>query len=316
MSYYFKKNGFYTKSPCDCEFKAVDISTVKRGPMYTFVSNDQYVISKHIEVELWGYHMLEDQPKEGGEAFISKIDDNQASVKYSIYPLFNQLNHVNSFLQIMSDDDHIIYLDRCEIRDKKNREIINEFTKDKSVRSIFEKFGMITCVKDIYEKYQGRYLIFGNKRWEFINNICETSINNWKGIFILFPEIESTYLCSRDMFESLLEISEMMIEVTFSEIILRRPKNSIIDFINVDPSYTYTYQAFNFYQILNLCLYVPQLISIEQSIYDLDATIKLTINRGQQQITLIISEKEARQESNTCIFDILKRLLEITRRVV
>ena len=319
MYLYFYKDGTVSNEFLEDReflFGCIDISTRRKGPAFAFVDHPEWKRIPEYTMRMIMHYGADDTPANAESSFETMIENNPSKgmyTAYNAYPLLKQLIWCNSFIDGNSQfTDNHINIEEIQFDVKKNRYRISESTSDQDLRKLFEKFGILTNMKDIVKSGE---CILVNRRGYWKKYLFEKedfSLGEymfkmrWDSAFLCIPEMETAYYLRASMVKMLETINELSVTVTYS---IAPEDYTLAYFENLDNRYENTYTANNLYDILRLCLYVPQIMYIEQSIYKMDATLTIKVVRDTQNIELKLSRKETREEDNTCIYHLLEKLL-------
>ena len=319
MYLYFYKDGTYSQEDLtnerEFEFGCVDISTHRKGPIFSFVDKLEFNKKDPIDMEMTMNYGSPDIPFDAETSFQSILKMNNPNHAYNAYPLIKQLIACNNFIDGQSQFmDSKIFIDKIHLVSKTGDYIITEETPDKIIDLIFDDLGIKTCMNKVIKP---GFCIMMNPRgyWRRIkwnpNNSYADYLNRmrWSRAFICFPEMETAYNCRYKTLRELERVKAVSVKVTYTPI---PDKYQLGYFDSLSSPYENEYNATGLTDILRLCLFVPQIIFIEQSLYKMDATIKLNVIEEKRNIELLITEKETKFGVNTGIFNLIERILTIT----
>ena len=323
MYLYFYKDGTYSNELLEdrvFQFGCVDISTKRKGPAFAFVDHTEWKKIPEYTMRMIMHYGSADVPADSETAFETVIENNPMQGMYSAYnsyPLLKQLIYCNSFIDGTSQftDNHIFIEEIQFDMKKKGSYVINESTSDKELHTFFEKFGILTTMSDVVS--QGECILLNRrgywKKYKFEEGFDLADYMtrmHWDSAFLCLPEMETAYYLRSGLINLLQSINELSVTLTYS---VPPEDYSLSYFENLDNKYENTYTANNLYDILRMCLYVPQILYIEQSIYKMDATLTIKVVRDTQNVELKVTRKETREEDNTCIYHLLEKLLMLIR---
>lgn len=334
MNVYFYDDGtFTTKAKKDKEvsFCAIDISTVRKGPIFSFVKEPNFEPKDPIHMSVLMNYGNADLPFEAGNVFETDIRMDYPNYIYNTYPLLKQMIHCNFFVEGQSKFcESYINIAQINLQRKKKAVEITESTTDKQLDKIFNSFGIKTDMSDIVDS---KDVILMNKRgyWKLLKigqdrlaNIAEDYRGisqymkdmKWDLAFICMPEIETAYLIKQKTLQEIEDIRRLKVSIRYHDDVEPGVPYTGGDYIfeckERDPEGVETYyDAENIEDILKICLFVPQILNIETSLYNTEATVEITAANSMQTLRLTIDRKEARFAVNTCIFNLLERMLSI-----
>lgn len=315
MNLCFYKDGTFSKEKInnkkELEFKCIDISTQRKGPIVTFTKKSNFKGGKAIQMEINMNYGAIDIPFDAETNFNSILEIDTPNHAYNVYPLIKQLISCNSFIDNQSlSTDSKIYIDKIHLISNKDDYTITEDTSDKTIDMIFNHIGIKTCMNEII-KPDFCIITSSNGCWKNIEfeNICMYNNTNLDTIFIPLSDMETAYKCNYKLYLRLKKIKYVSVKISY----IPKSTDFGINYLNSsDGLYENEYMASGINEILQLCLFVPQIIYIEQSLYKMDATIKLNVIENNRNIELIITEKESKFDINTGFFNLIKRIITIT----
>ena len=319
MYYYFWKDGTYSreKDPTkEMEFGIVDISTQRKGPIVAFTKNEDESFEKmpplYMRMEMT--YDTPDVPFDAQTAFEHYMKMNHTNHAYNAYPLIKQMIACNDFINGQSSfmDSHI-YINKLILESKKGNFVITEDNSDQDIADMFQHMGIKT---DMSEVVKPGFCIMMNNRgyWKRVmfkdNNSYADYLYRmrWTRALICFPEMETAYNMRYNTLRELERVKEFSVKVTYTPV----PDNYSLSYFDaLESPYENEYSATGITDILRMCIFVPQIIYIEQTLYNMDATIELNMVEDDQNIKLTITKKESRCGINTCIYNLMERLLKI-----
>lgn len=313
MYYYFWKDGTYSKNndlTKEMVFGIIDISTQRKGPVMAFTKkmNENFEKIQPLYMRLEMIYDTPDVPFDAQAAFEQYIKMDESSHVYNAYPLIKQMVSCNDFINGQSSfmDSHI-YINKLILESHGERFVITEDNSDQDISDMFEHIGIKTDMSEIIKS--GMCIIMNNEGyWKKIPISDIDGYTKWSHILLCFPDMETSYYMSYDTFCKLERVSDLSIKVTYIPV---PDQYSLTYFDEMDSSYENEYSANGLVDILRLCVFVPQIIYIEQTLYNMDATIELNMVQDNQNIKLIITKKESKWDANTCIYSLIERILKL-----
>lgn len=287
-------------------FKLVDISTIKKGPVYTITKSESQFDKNMGEFNLFidvSYGAL-DVPIDLDSSFVTIIDVKDESSKYSIYPLIYQMAACDYYIeeQLPFSRDTVLKIIDITIINGDFRLSLNETKSEKKIMKVFKNLDMLTSVNTILDDNQ---IIILNKdgTWEFdkldLQDKTQFYTEKKKKIIIPVRYSETVYVLDSKLMHKMVQIENL--DVCY---IYRQENEEYENYKNI-------YNGSNINEILETCLFLPQIISIEKLLYKLDVTIEIIITINGKDITVRLDENETNCEENLCFFDIIKRILDI-----
>lgn len=293
------------KNKCDADFYLIDISTDRKGSLYTITKNiESNIVSKDISVIMDTSYSSIDVPCDDFTLLSSRFSVDTVERFYSIYPLIKQMFAFNTFCEIWGLAlDSCISIESIIIEYGDIKATINECDNDRDIEKTFKRINMNTSVSKILP--DNSVLIMKDGIWEIIecdDNDNYPHFNKFDYIGIPLPNTESLYLLSYKEYNIFRKKMTVQINMLYSD--YEDPDRDYDDYcanwISLD----------NMRDILYGCLFTPQLILLEQKIYDIPMFLEIVISTKYVNMKLSISENEILVPKNTCIFEIIKRLLE------
>lgn len=293
----------------DALFYLVDISTERKGPVYTIVNNlHEQDKEQFYRAEIDISYSNQDVPFIEDTKLSSFIKINSFNNYYSLCPLVHQMIKFNNFIDVEGMTlDNYIWIEFIRLFKNNGDKIYidTSLVDDKDINKSFEHLKMNTSVHK-YLCTDTFLIIFKNDEWKIVtenqlNKLIEKDFNIIDKIVFNVSGTETCYLLS--LKEYLLFSQKIKICLTFKT-------NMSAD----DESEVYYDEIYmnDINDILNACLFAPQLLLLEQQIYDECIDFSLDVKYpNRNTMTLNVSHNEIMSTKNTCIFDILKRLLEI-----
>jgi hypothetical protein len=302
-------------------FSLVDISTEIKGPLYTMVRNKKLKnVPSPMEMTLDLSYDIPDVPPNPYSTFVNTIDMETPSGAYNGYPLVLQMIACNKFIesQSLENVDSRIYINKIRLSNKKHKLQITEKNLDKDIKDLFDRFGICTNMSDIMNSSFNCVWVSANSTWGmgripecFDEEELLSAIHmGWSKVLICFPEMESGYLISTISLLFFNRIREFSVKLIYTP---AKEKNSTVDYLSsLDEEYESEYFASDVNNILKMCIFIPQIIKMEKSLYDMDVTIQLNVKQGDANISLTISKKETKNKTDLCLFHILERMIGLS----
>jgi hypothetical protein len=319
MYLYFWSDGTYSEEDLsnekEFEFGIVDISTMRKGPIVAMTKNLTFEKKDSIEMTMEMTYDTPDIPFDPESAFVSTLKMNNESHAYNAYPLIRQMIACNEFVNGQSQFmDSRIFINKLKLKSPVGEYEITEENTDQDVADIFDKFGMRTNMSEIVKP---GFCIMMNQRgyWRRVKLNSKDGYSDylsrmrWTRALICFPDMETAYTCRYHTLRELEKIKELSVRVTYTP----TPDKYDLGFLSdLNSPYTNEYVAYGIYDILRLCIFVPQIINIEQTLYNMDVAIEMNVVQEDQNIKLTITKKETKIGINTCIYNLLERIIGIT----
>lgn len=311
---YFKKDGTVKftkpKSNKNIEFTAVPIGTPSKGPLYTIVKGlptSRLNGLKHGYVKMI-YGIVDTPPQEENE-FETLANFIDGESPYSFYPLVRQLMYANTFIENQGVDDRFIHVHQINVGTAfDHMNLFGDFSY-KEMEKEFDRLMLKTNLEEISKNKS--YLIQNAShdgcKYEFVDELPDY---NSLDSFVLFPEIESMYRISTYDMHNFQALNHVSVELYYEPLVVRCSEKSVTDYVleaRADGSHEKFYDAVTVDQIFMLCIYVPQLIMIERSLYDMDVTVTVTIEFKGRSISLVIRKDEWGR--NFSLFSIIQKLV-------
>lgn len=288
------------KDTTNVKFYLIDISTDKKGPVYTIVKDINYDFDNDpMIVSIDCSYSDSDVPFTKNNIFQSRYEIDTINKYYSIYPLVKQMCVFNTFMELY--DGFIQYqlsIDELTIKYGKNliqiKDIDTKF--DKSIRKSFKKMKMSTCVSLISE--QEFFIIIKDHKYRIITDLDSIKNDSFDYIFISIPYTETGYLLT--YIEYLFLDAMTMMEVSI---------------INKDDYFEYETRVLEFFafeEYLSALLFIPQLMMIEKEIFYHDQELNYSISFyfNQRKCSIEITEEDLKIAENQSILNIIRILMD------
>ena len=282
-------------------FYMIDISTDRKGPLFTLVKNVNNGFNSSIaKMTLSLSYTPYDLPFIEQEDIPTDIPVSTISEFYNLYPLIRQIFSFNEFMNMYSGEiDVYINIDEIVIHTNRYKITLDESATDEDIKNTFSKLNMLTSVSSIL--YNNEVIIIKNNTWDIIN-MDYVDFKKFDKLFIPLGEMECGYLMSSKMFNRLRNVKSLNISFTYEEF----------------DSYDESYDDYNetivsipyFNEIILSLLFIPQYMLLEKSIYGTCCGLNMIIEYEDKCISLNITSEEAEVSKNLCLFIILKKLLK------
>lgn len=286
-------------------FYLIDISTERKGPVYTIVKDIKDSIKEDsYEAEIMISYSEADLPFDIDARLPSHIVTNTYNRYYSIYPLICQMIAFNNFIDLwsMMIQSHI-WIDYIRLYNSSICIHMDTDTKEKDIKKSFKKLRMDTQVSSV------------------LDNDCIIISKNGDWIYVSYDEISKIY------YEDSFDIDKIIIGVhnaetcyllSLEEYLLFSQNIKVMIYI-ISPSgdddedpLCDTMMFESLIDILDGCLFTPQLILLDQLVYENPIELGIIIQyEDGHQVSLMVDQKETEFPENTCLFTILKRLLSL-----
>lgn len=316
MIYFNKKDKYSTIPYKNNLFTAINISTPSKGPIYALAKGNGKTITKEIiSCSINMNYYIKDTPIDEEISFNTFVNIDSGCNPHSIYPLILQIMNINEFLENQCDSDFRIHLNSIFFKTTSGTRMLSEEFSDKKVRKVIESLGTMTDMNSIVGNNSFINLHIPSN-YSITDEITDKVRFDTKRL-LCFPEIETAYLIIGMIYEELASLNNMIVTVKSSYRFRRVHTDNLVDEINATKSETRsvtTYHAITLDQIIRLFIYVPQLIRIERSLFDVDTTIEIMIERGGKEITLLIPNNEYTIDFS--LYDIVCNLLQALRSMV
>lgn len=304
MNYICYKNGEIcplrkkVKDTTDVKFYLIDISTNKKGPVYTIVKDINYDFDNEpILVSIDCSYSDSDVPFTRSNIFQSRYEIDTINKYYSIYPLVKQMCAFNTFMELY--DGFVQYqlsIDELTIKYGKNLIQIMDTAFDKLIRKSFKKMKMATSVSSISE--QEFFIVIKNHKYKIVTDLDCIKNETFDSIFISIPYTETGYLLTYT--EYLFLDAMTMMEVSI---------------INKDEYFEYETRVLEFFafeEYLSALLFIPQLMMIEKEIFYRDQELNYSISFyfNQRKCSIEITEEDLKIAENQSILNIIRLLMD------
>lgn len=313
-NFYFNEKDKVSNTPIkNTAFTAIDISTPSKGPIYALVKGDGKLTNKELTFgRIRMNYYISDTPIDEEVSFETYADFSGGSDPHEFYPLILQIMHMNEFLENQSEDDHRIHLNQVYFNSKVRTEILSDEFSDKKLRKMIEGFGIMTDMPSIVGEKSFIHISNMGKNLKYIiTDELPEFLGFTDQIMLCFPEIETGFLLRSNIYHELLSLNEMTISVVFQNRMKKIHKENLIEEIGVGRNvHSYRcYHAITLDQIIRLFIYVPQMIRIERTLYDVDTTIEIILEKRGKTASLSIKKEEYHPDIS--IFHIVRSMLSI-----
>lgn len=314
---YFYSDGYFSKKEKKCykggtlEFVAIDISTDRKGPVYTLVKEPISEIKKdEIKIQFdVTYTDDDDCPFDMQQTIVSVFEINSESKYYSIYPLLRQMFAFNLFSEENIFCNHL-FINTIHIRYGTTHIQIDEHISDKKLCKSFKYVNMTTDVTNILHDKMFIGLDFLDNKWEFIDEEYDIFRNKEGFHAIIIPlnngiSMETCYMMSFEYFQNLHVINNSMI-------IVRHYQNDN-PLLGDGPANQYESEFFfnDVFSLLEASVFIPQIILMESKLYDMETLLDIVLTIDENNYYLTVDDKQMRNPKNTCIYNLIEKLLEI-----
>jgi len=337
---YFYSNGYFfteeKKNEGSLEFVAIDISTDRKGPVYTLVRKPRKDFKKEpVRIKFDLVYGEEDVPWDVSSPIISEFKLDTKSKFYSIYPLLKQMIAFNMFSENGLFHNHL-FIQTIVIEYGNTTFYIDETISDKKLKKTFEYTGMTTDVEDIFNEDGMSYIgldTYANK-WERIYDDLDSDMDteiddelsnilkDYNMIIVplksdsnrISMPMETVYIMDVDYFERLHHV--------YNSMIITRHYVSEKSIFSIDsdecvgdgfPGSNYENEFFfrTPYDLLEASIFIPQVILMESKIYNSRTILDIVLEVDGNNLYLSIDEKESDNPKNICVFQIVRGMLEI-----
>lgn len=293
-----KASVFTKKNTKNMKYLLVDISTIRKGPLFTLVENVNLGFKDlPIDIAMDVSYADMDVPCDDSTMISTSFSTDTIEKFYNIFPLIKQMFAFNSYREKNSNIDNQLFIETIQFQYGKEYVYINEYDSDKYIYKIFHKLKMKTDVDRILS--DGDVLIITNKKWEIKNTMeMEFPFGPFDKIGIPIPSTESLYLMSFEDYVYFSHIHSINIEVSY-------PGS------DSDDAGYHLLNASTLEEILEMCIFIPQMILMEQKIYGNAMKLTLIVETSYGTRSLVIDDKETFSDKNMCIFKLIKKLLKL-----
>ena len=294
----------HTKNMCCALF---DISTDRKGPLYTMVRDINFdFIKEDINIVMDVSYAPIDVPFDNSILIPSNFKITSLNTYYNLYPLIKQIFAFNTFRENESTIDNQILIQDMQILYGNNKIDISEKDSDKTIKKIFKKMRMLTCTDRILDD---KFLLMKDGIWDIYSySEYEPLDMKFDKIGLMVPYTESLYLMSYKEYELFQTFDSIDLELRYRV----SPSEHAAMFDEFyDEEYASIISINDMKTLLEVCMFIPQMILMEQSIYTNDMSLKIIIDRGDDMYSLIIDQDEIKDSRNTCLYYIIKKLLKM-----
>lgn len=282
----------------DIKFVFVDIETRLKGPVYSYVAArglEPVPFDTSISFKL-SYEPV-DCPCSKETTLSSSIYASSLGSNFCIYPLVTEMYQFNNFKRKYDIDDDYINIESIRIDNKGNHiEIIPDEISNRDMESIFKKTRLFTNGA-LISKHE-IVVLKNNDEWYIDTKIP----SSFKCIFYKVTN-QTFYRITNKEYLYLKLIRFFRLTIFIPE------EDENLDFDDIDNSPYVTLYASNIFDILEICLFQPQLMSLDKALYDEKISIKIELGTDINNYVLNISSKEC--NSGFCLYEILYKLLAL-----
>lgn len=307
MNFRFYDNGTYKENlnKKDASFYLIDISTDRKGSLYTITDNINTNIKyKDISVSLDISYSSMDCPLDDSTIVTSQFAIDSIEKHYSIYPLIKQIFQFNTFCEIWSlSIDSCLSIANITIHFNNNKISIDESDSEKSIKKAFSLLSMSTNVSDILSENEVIIMKKGTWTIETVYSDEYPKFHKFDYIVIPLEGTESVYVLTYKEYNLFRQNYKVQVNMLY-----RTDDDSAIYSDDYCANWV---ELDRLIDVLYGCLFTPQLILLEQKIYDIPMYLEIIVSTQYRDMKISISENEIAIPRNTCIFYILKRLLEL-----
>lgn len=284
-----------------------DISTERKGPIFTIVKNPiNKINSEIITIAMNVSYAPIDIPFCDSVMFNSCINIASIESYYNIYPLIKQMISFNSFIETYSYyitnqlviNDIMIHYGTTNIQ-------LDEFCSDKKIKKTFKYLSMLTNVSDFMNT--NKYIVFyKNGIWKVCDDV-DSSDKSIKYIFVVINDTECGYLFTRKEFKIIKSIDELNITLRYNLKTLNELESVYDEVYSV---YDMDVQFDTFDGILAALMFIPQLLLIEKHIYSDFIDLDLIINVDDLPKLMVTDHEMKCKETNACLFTLIRDLIK------
>ena len=285
-------------------FTAVDISTERKGPMYTFIEGYPPEIPTDSEIIItfslvYGY---DDLPFNEDACITSTYICDTLGKYYSIYPMIHQMFQFNRFIKKNYEESgEDIHIQEINCQYGKQYMTLTEEATYKEIKKTFKHIHMNTKANKIYQKYGYVYLIKGGY-WDAIPNdgMIGSLPKNYKLFYMIWGS-GTSYLLSVKFLQKIRSCKSVQISV---------PHIWRDTYLNEYESEKRVFILIYLSDILEGCLFIPQLILLDQHLYNSDLKMEILIECNDQVFCKEVTSEEVKLPQNTCVIRLLHQMLK------
>lgn len=297
----FKNTKKMYKKKEDFKYVVLDSSTGLKGPLHTLVNvvcSEEYM--KNVDILIKVSYNANDCPFSDTSTIKSHYDINSIEKFYSIYPLVRQMLNFNTFKNDFEYIDNEMNVDRITMHSDNFEIELDEEVEDDVIRKAFKEIKMMTYVR---RAFKSRYLILDNDTWFFSKVIPK----KFDYIGIEIEDMESFYLLTEEEYKRFRAITHLRIDFDNSTIYTDTYYHDLIETMYPADNHNYM-ECMSLKSILETAIFLPQLLILEQYVYNSSAFLQLEIDTLHKSYHLNITDKET--QSGICLFDIINKLLQ------
>lgn len=313
---YFKKNGTYVTSKCqlfgdDVEFVGYDISTNRKGHIYTLTKDakpdkkEKTGIAKCM-IDL-NYSLYDDMPIDDTCSFSTSINLSDRKSGIELKPFLYQIIACNTYMHKSGYEFTEISIEKITFLSHKGKCVVSfdEFSEDSEIGQLIKNLHLSTHVKEIFGEYRFLLLNTVSRTWE-LSNYLYSNNNGWTSLLMQIPDTETCYYIPRKMINRLSHVDSITT-------ILRYYDNSEV--ISESDFCVVTLE-----DMLPMWLFIPQIIKIQQSIFNVPLTMDLMIEENLAEVNekiyrFSLSEDQTLYSSNVCLYRLMEALLNMMEKL-
>lgn len=304
----FLNNGTYKKidtirdNSYDIKFYAIDISTERKGPVFTLVYNPYMNFKESkLSITLDIQYAPVDLPFDENITISSTIDVDNMEKFYNVYPLVKQMFEFNTFREMNNlYIDSNLNIDQIKIKSPTLNIILDSDCSYKKIKRTFKYLNMLTNTDKIFGEYP-IIALYKDNTWEHVKD-CYYIKKKCKYVLVNIPFTESCYMIKYSDYKRMITYNQLTINTYYENV---NYENTELE------DYFSTINFYNFDEILQACIFVPQIILMEQHIYDMTFNMDIMLCNKNTNIRLTIDKEEAIIPKNTCIFYLITELMKM-----
>lgn len=293
-----KVSNITKKNTKNMKYLLIDISTKRKGPLFTLAKDTNLSFNKNkwIDIVMDISYAGIDIPCDDCTMITTSFSTNTIERYYSIFPLIKQMLAFNTFRESNSNIDNQLFIETIQFQYGKESICINEYYSDQAIDKIFRKLKMRTIVNEILK--DDEILLIYDNHWKISALTEEFDTSHLNKIGIPIPYTESLYLLSYSDFIYFSCINSVSIEIGYPG-------------TDDDESEYCILNSNSLREILELCIFIPQMVLLEQQIYGSYIRLIVNVETEYGKRSLLIDEKETVIAKNMCIFKLIKKLLKM-----
>lgn len=313
---YFKKNGSYVTSKSqvfneEIKFVGYDISTNRKGNIYTLTKDtkadkkEKTGVAK-CSIDL-NYSLYDDMPIDDTCSFSTSINLSERKIGIELNPFLHQITSCNKFMRNSECNFTEISIEKITFLSHKEKVIVSfdEFSEDGEIGDLIKHLHLSTHVKEIFGSYKFLLLNSVSRTWQFSN--CLYSNNSgWTALLMQVPDTETCYYVPRKMIDRLCHVDFLSTKLSY--------------YNNGKAIYENDFDAVNLDDMLPNWLFIPQLIKIQQSIFNVPVTMDLMIEenltkKNEKCYRFSLSQDQTLSSSNVCLYRLMEALLNMMEKL-